>query len=346
MATKILIPRLSVNDDTVAIGEWLVKNGDHVEKGQDIVVFETTKETVEGQAEADGIIHIIVEQGEEKEVGFCIGMITSDDEMNVVSEEYIQETDTRKYTAKAKKLIEKYEIDVSILPTDRIIREKDVESLVKKPLMIRQYHTNDVFIYGGGGLAKVIIDILKQTCAYNLTGIVDTRYPKLGKIGTTNVLGNDEYLDELISNGITKAINAVNTTNATGTGKGRAYAYDKLKAKGFELPNLIHKTAFIEPTVTMGEGNLIMSGAMLGSDVVIGNDCVINVNAVVNHDCVISDTCHIASGAILAGGVTVGENTLIGQGCTIFQRVKIGNNVVIQNGCHVFKDVPDGTVVK
>lgn len=346
MATEILIPRLSVNDDMVTIGEWLVKNGERVKKGQDIVVFETTKETVEGQAEADGIIQIIVGQGEEKEVGFCIGMITSDGETNVVSEQHIQETDTRKYTEKAKALIEKYKIDVSTLPTNRIIKEKDVEGLIKKPFTIRQYHTNDVFIYGGGGLAKVIIDILKQTCAYNLTGIVDTTYPKLEKIGTTAVLGNDEYLDELIANGITKAINAVNPTNAIGSGKGRAYVYDKLKAKGFELPNLIHKTAFIEPTVTMGEGNLIFAGAMLGSDVVIGNDCVINASAVVNHDCIISDNCHIASGAILAGCVTVGENTLIGQGCTIFQRVKIGNNVIIQNGCNVFKDVPDGTIVK
>ena len=346
MATEILIPRLSVNDDTVTIGEWLVKNGEWVKKGQDIVVFETTKETVEGQAEADGIIHIIVGQGEEKEVGFCIGMITSNGEMNVVSDQHIREIDTRKYTAKEKTLIEKYGIDVSLLPMGRIIKEKDVESLIKKPFTIRQYHTNDVFIYGGGCLAKVIIDILKQTCAYNLTGIVDTTYPKLKKIGTTDVLGNDEYFDQLIANGITKAINAVNTTNATGMGKGRSYAYDKLKAKGFELPNLIHKTASIEPTVTMGEGNLILAGAILGSDVVIGNDCVINASAVVNHDCIISDTCHIASGAILAGGVTVGANTLIGQGCTVFQRVKIGNNVVIQNGCNVFKDVPDGTVVK
>lgn len=340
MLEKILIPRLGVNDDTVVIGEWLAKDGEYVKAGQSIVVYETTKETVEGKATTDGYLHILVQEDSEEEVGTEIAYISNDGtKVEGMKEEVSASVDNRKYTEKAKQLIEKYSIDVSKLPTDKIIREKDVEALIEKPFQIRETHTNELFIYGAGGFSRIVIDLLKQTCAYKLKGIVDMKYPDIEGFLGIDIIGNDEYLDKLYSDGITKVINAVGVP-------AREKVYEKLKEKGFELPNLIHKTAIIEPTVSMGEGNLILAGAMIGTEAIIGNDCVINAGAIVNHECVISDNCHIASGAILAGCVTVGENTLIGQGCTVYQRVHIGKNVIIQNGCHVFKDVPDGTVIK
>lgn len=339
MAEQVVVPRLGVNDDIVTIGEWLVKDGDWVSKGQDIVVYETTKETEEGQAAIDGYIHILVGQGEEKEVGTVIAQIDERQSSKDMQEDVQETADIRKYTKKAEALIAQYHIDVSGLPTDRIIREKDIACLIEKPYQIRETHTNELFIYGGGGFAHILADLLKQTCTYRLKGIVDMKYPELKEAAGTAVIGDDSCLDMLLKQGINKTINAVDFPY-------RSQVYEKLKAYGFELPNFVHRTAFIEPTVTMGEGNLIFAGAMVGSEAVIGNDCVINAGAVVNHECIISDNCHIASGAVLAGCVTVGENTLIGQGCTIYQRVRIGKNVVIQNGCHIFKNVPDGTVVR
>lgn len=339
MAEQILIPRLGVNDDVVTIGEWLVKDGEWVFKGQDIVVYETTKETAEGQATVDGYIHILVSQGEEKEVGAVIAQIDDSLAHKAAQMDVESTSDNRKYTKKAEALIKQYHIDVSGLPTDRIIREKDVECLIAKPYQIRETHTNEMFIYGGGGFSHILIDLLKQSCTYRLKGIVDMKYPELKEVAGIAVIGDDSYLDVLFNQGINKTVNAVDFPF-------RSQVYDKLKEKGFELLNLVHRTAMIEPTVTMGEGNLIFAGALVGSEAVLGNDCVINAGAIVNHECVISDNCHIASGAVLAGCVTVGENTLIGQGCTVYQRVTIGKNVVIQNGCHIFKNVPDGTIVK
>lgn len=339
MKEQIVIPRLGVNDDVVTIGEWLVKDGDWVSKGQDIVVYETTKETEEGQAPVDGYIQILVSQGEEKEVGAVVAQIVASMAHETAESDVEPVCDQRRYTKKAEALIAQYQIDVSGLPTDRIIREKDIEGLIAKPYQIRETHTNEMFIYGGGGFSRILIDLLKQTCTYRLKGIVDMKYPELKEVAGTAVIGDDSSLEMLLKQGINKTVNAVDFPY-------RSQVYEKLKQRGFELLNLVHRTAMIEPTVTMGEGNLIFAGAMVGSEAVIGNDCVINAGAIVNHECVISDNCHIASGAVLAGCVTVGENTLIGQGCTIYQRVTIGKNVVIQNGCHVFKNVPDGTVVR
>ncbi len=339
---EIKIPRLSVNDDIVILAEWLVEDGTFVHKDDDIVVYETTKETVEGKANQDGYIHIHVMEGAEKEVGTVIATITDTEKANEDLAEAPTESgilDDREYTNKAWELVKKYNVDVGQLPTDRIIREKDVTPFICKPYQITETHTNDLIIYGAGGFAHIIIDLLKQTCVYKLNGIVDMNYPDLMPVNNVDVIGDDNYLNALIKKGSNKVVNAVGLPLRTDV-------YKKLKKSGFELPNLVHRSAVIEPTVIMGEGNLIFAGAIVGSEVIIGNDCVINSGAIVNHECIISDNCHVASGAILAGCVTVGENTLIGQGATVYQRVSIGKNVIIQNGCHIFNDVPDGSIIR
>ena len=87
---------------------------------------------------------------------------------------------------------------------------------------------------------------------------------------------------------------------------------EKLKALGFMLPNVIHARAIIEPSCTIGEGNVILAGANIGSKTVIGNNCYINTKTMISHECVIDDGVRVAPGAILAGRIYVGKNTLIG----------------------------------
>ena len=227
-------------------------------------------------------------------------------------------------------------------PKDKLIKEKDILRLISKPYDIAETKSNKVLIYGGGGLAKVAIDILRKRKEYQLYGVIDSNYPDKKDVLGVPVIGNDAMLKELFNNGYNKAFNAIGLVN---NAHWRKPPYEKLKEIGFEFINVIHDTAAIEESVKMGEGNLVCAGAAIGSDTIIGNNCFINVGSIISHDCIISDNCHIASGAVLAGRVIVGENTLIGQGCTIYIGVKIGKNVVIQNGCHIFKNVPDGSVV-
>lgn len=340
MKIDIFIPRLSVNDDSVVLGEWLVNDNEYVENGQAVAVLETTKETMELNATESGYFHIIKSQGTEYLVGEKIAVITD----SLVSDnDTPKENKTeavRQLTNKAKKLIDTHHIDIELFPKDKIINSNDVkEHLYRNEYQIAKTTTNHLVIYGAGGFAHIIIDLLSQNCVYKNLGIIDMAFPKIKDVRGIAVLGDDKALADLKEKGINKIINAVDFPN-------RKLAYEKIKNNDLELPNLVHKSASIEPSVEMGEGNLIFANAMVGSEVHIGNNCVINAGTIINHECIISDHCHIASGAILAGCVSVGENTMIGQGVTIYQRVKIGRNVVIQNGCNIFSDVPDGAIIK
>lgn len=342
MDNIVVMPRLGVNDDFVTLAEWLVQDGQEIFKGQKIAIIETSKETNDIIAEKSGYIYLSCSSGDEIRVGNQVAAISDKPGSGGDSINREPGNEALKITEKAKKIIDQYHIDVSLLPKGKLIKEKDVLSFVPKSYEIADAKSNQILIYGGGGFGKIAIEIINQTPGIYAYGVIDRKYPEKKAALGVPVIGNDEALQKMYDKGYRSIINCVGFLNKA---HWRKPTYELLKRYGFLFPNIIHKTAAIEQTVRMGEGNLICAGAIIGSEAVIGNNCIINAGAIISHDCIISDNCHIASGATLAGTVTIGENTLIGQNCTIYSGVVIGKNVVIQNGCNVFKNVKDNEIV-
>jgi len=341
------VPRLDSNSDYVTITQWLVRSGDFVTQGEPIAVIETSKVTTELIAEGDGYIYMLVPEGTDVRVGQVVGFVSDTDENaanGIVSGQEREEGTELKMSRKAKELMVKYGIDRSLLPRDRIVRESDILRLVGQPYSISDTRSQDLLIYGGGGICKLIIDIVRKRGEYSICGIIDRRFPELKEVsGVPVIAGNGKNeLREVMRQGYVRIINSV---AFDGRMHGRKEPYVLLKELGFTFVNVIHDKAVVEPSIRMGEGNVIAAGAIVGSETWIGNNCIINAGAIVSHDCIISDHCHIASGAVLGGNVVVNENTLIGQGCTIFKNVRIGRNVVIKNGANVFSNVPDNEIV-
>ncbi|MDC0357801.1 acetyltransferase, partial [Oligoflexia bacterium] len=200
-----------------------------------------------------------------------------------------------------------------------------------------------VLVLGGGGHAKICIDILRHMQAGEIVGIVDPEFEVGSIVFDVPVLGGDDRLATLHQEGIKCAANGLGAIN---NHPKRQQVYNDLVSTGFTLPNLIHFVAAIEASAKFGHGNQIMANATVGSAVVVSNNCIINAGAIVSHDSVLKDNVHIAPGAIIGGNVTIGKNTLVGMGATIYLGVKIGRNVVINNGADVVKDIPDNTVVR
>lgn len=340
----IKMPRLGINDDYVVIGQWLVKNGDFVEEGQSIAVLETTKETSEMTAPSSGYIYIKANEDVDIAVEEEIAIIQEEKAAeNQQVEEVVEQVVMRKVTVKAQQLINQHNIDIALLPTDQIIREKDVMKLIKQPYTVSKSLSNQALIYGAGGGCKIVIDILNRGHNYKVHGIFDRQYPNIEPVLGIEVIGSNNMaeMEKVFEQGYRNIINSV---IFNGKKHGRKEPYEMLKSVGFNFINAIHQSAIIEATADIGEGNVIAAGAIIGSEATIGSNCFINAGSIISHDCIISDHCHIASGAILGGNVIVGENTLIGQGCTVYKDVKIGSNVVVVNGSHVFGNIPDNCI--
>ena len=112
------------------------------------------------------------------------------------------------------------------------------------------------------------------------------------------------------------------------------------------LTTLIHPQSVISRRVTIGQGTVIMAGAIINSDTKIGEGCIINTGASVDHDCSIGDFVHVSVGAHIAGSVTIENGTWIGAGATVSNNIEICSECLIGAGAVVVSNIKEkGTYI-
>src|SRR6185295_12262359 len=65
-----------VNDESVLLVQWLVKDGEKVEKGDSLVTIETSKATMDIEAPASGYVRFDIPKGTEVKVGGVLCYVT------------------------------------------------------------------------------------------------------------------------------------------------------------------------------------------------------------------------------------------------------------------------------
>ncbi len=185
-----------------------------------------------------------------------------------------------------------------------------------------------IYLYGAGGHAKVIVDILEMK-GTSIAGYFDDdptkkiwNYPGFSFPGSF----------DLLSDGLIVSI---------GNNIMRKKIVDAVTAKYFKV---IHPSAIISSHSAIGEGTVVMGGALINADTQIGKHCIINSNAVIDHECIIGDFVHVSPNATLCGNVEVGQLSHVGAGAVVIQGKKIGTNAVIGAGSVVITDIPDNVV--
>lgn len=349
-------PQINANEEEVEVVEVMVRSGDPVEKGQLLCVLESTKAAVELEAPHSGFVRKLqIESGDRVAVGDLICAITetADESVELPTQKPPPRRDGRfQVTRRASALIEQYGLDADEIGHQGILTEQDVLQFLQRDgrdlrspkdrpearsLRLEDSSRAAVVIYGAGGHARVIIDLIREGHRdLHIAGIVDDGRQRPDEVFGVPIVGDSNHLVELRERGVEMAALGVGavTHNAL-----RAELCERLRKLDFSLPNLIHPRATVEPSVRMGRGNQIFSGAVVSSNVELGDHTIVNSNAVISHDCRIGDHAHITPGALLAGGVEVGPRSVIGMGATVYLGVQIGGDVVIENGKNVLRDV-------
>ena len=198
-----------------------------------------------------------------------------------------------------------------------------------------------LYVLGGGGHAKVVIDSLVKNGSV-VSGVIDPRLKVGDQLLDILVVGGDELMSQLDPQ-LTLLANGV---GATANSRTNRKLYDLWSAHGFSFATVVHPTAIIANEVRLALGCQIMAGTVLQPHVTIGKCTVINTAASVDHDCEIGDYCFIAPMVNLCGGAKVGEGSFIGAGAVLLPGVKVGKNVLIAAGAVVNADVADGEYIK
>lgn len=189
-----------------------------------------------------------------------------------------------------------------------------------------------IIILGNGGHSKVIQDIISSLKNHKIIAILDEKYEceksENGIIhapfsSIKNLMGND-----------------VRTVIAIGDNSTRKKIVSKLKLRDEQYISIIHPSAIISESATIGNGTVVMPKSVINADAKIGSHCIINTGSIVEHDNMIGDYSHVSPNSTLTGNVTLCEGVHIGASVTLIPGIRVGEWSVIGAGSTVIQNIP------
>jgi sugar O-acyltransferase (sialic acid O-acetyltransferase NeuD family) len=110
------------------------------------------------------------------------------------------------------------------------------------------------------------------------------------------------------------------------------------------LPIIIHQTAWVSSSATLGAGTIVMAQASVGPLATTGRGALLNTAASLDHESQLGDFASLGPGAHTGGQVVIGARTMVGLNAGILQGISIGIDAVIGGQSLVRTDIPAGTV--
>ena len=93
--------------------------------------------------------------------------------------------------------------------------------------------------------------------------------------------------------------------------------FEKVRRDGYHVPALVHPTAIVHSSVSVGDGAIVMSGANVDVFSEIGALAVLWPGVIVSHDSRVGANSFLSPGSILCGFVTTGTGCFIGAGAVV-----------------------------
>lgn len=241
------------------------------------------------------------------------------------------------------------------------------KSSAASPPLPRSSRPGNIVVYGAGGHAKAVIDVVEKQGIFRILGVLDDRKPPGSGFYGYEVLGGMEWLHAQSSlrastqgegpyqpsqvaadlcaspheagplAGIIVAVGD-NWTRST------LAAYISEAFPHLPFVSAVHPSAQIAKGAIIGDGTVVMAGSIVGSDSVIGRHNVMYPLTSLDHDSATGDFVSFAPKSATGGGVKIGSCTAIAVGATVAHAISIGDHVVIGAGATVLSDIPSFTV--
>jgi len=203
--------------------------------------------------------------------------------------------------------------------------------------------TQPLAIIGAGGTARdtgdLVRDINRAAEQWRLVGFYDDDVAKQGQvIDGVPVLGPVALAAE------SPAFVVIGVARSRNAGVRRVLS-EKLGLPRDRYATLIHPTASVAASASIGAGSVLFQNVVVSAAVVIGDHVLVLQNTSIAHDAVIEDCATIAPGVLVSGSVRIGRSTYIGTGASIIEGATIGEGALVGIGSVVIRSVPPGQTV-
>jgi sugar O-acyltransferase (sialic acid O-acetyltransferase NeuD family) len=169
-----------------------------------------------------------------------------------------------------------------------------------------------LLIYGSKDFAATVTELASH-CGHEVAGMVDDYNTGPGIIGTFEAVIHTHPPSEY---GIAIAIGYSNIP-------ARWAAWQRIRSAGYHAPELIHPRAYVADSARIGEGAMVMAGAIVDVRTEIGDLTVVWPGACINHDSKIGANTFISPSATLCGFVQVGAHSFLGAGAVIVDHCQL-----------------------
>ena len=189
-----------------------------------------------------------------------------------------------------------------------------------------------ILVVGSAGHAKVVIDAVERAGRFEIAGLID-RWRRVGETTLGHaVLGSETDIPALaVAYGIRGAVIAIGDNFA----RLQVAAAIATLHPTIAFVSVVHPAAVIGRNVSIGDGAVVLAGAVVNPGASIGRHGLVNTRASLDHDSVMEDFASLGPGAVTGGHCRLGACTAVGIGACLAHRVEIGEHTVIGAGATV-----------
>ena len=378
------MPGVNANEDSAVLVRWMVDEGAPVKKGQFVCEIETTKSTVEVEAEADGFIVPIAPPGASQQVGAPIAVIKADlaaDHSALLAADGTPKGEAEKrWTKKAFIVARRLGIDIEALAKAKpgaTLTEADVLAAqsgvsdarasaapttdpidaIPTPAAAPSTPTAAPRAYLGLGQhfeRVLLIGGASGAGAIAVEAILRTAHQRPAGIIDTNPKTHGQIVHGVPVLGDRTAIPGLWRDGQfdgaiilfTDDIDDRAELFNALVADGVRMTNVIDPSVSIRTDVKMGVGNAIMANGFIAHSVEIGNNNFLASHNVIEHHSKVGDHNAFGPRCTACGRVTIGSYVRFGMHVGIEPYLTIGDRCIIASGTTLTSSVPASTIVK
>jgi sugar O-acyltransferase (sialic acid O-acetyltransferase NeuD family) len=200
-----------------------------------------------------------------------------------------------------------------------------------------------LLLLGASGLARETVELVRalndESPRWRFLGVLDDDPATHGRrLHDVEVIGPcesvDDHPDALVAACVASSADPSSRLALT----------SRLGLDRERYATLIHPSAIVPRSASIGAGSILHAGVVLTADVSVGAHVAIMPSVVLTHDDVIGNGVTFGAGVRVAGGVAVEDAAYLGAGALLRERITIGTGAVVGMGAVVTRSVPAGEV--
>jgi len=198
----------------------------------------------------------------------------------------------------------------------------------------------EIVIFGLGKFAVNLYHYIKYDSRYKVIGfIADEAHIKDKTLCGLNIISFEDFQSRTYANKAAVLIGV----GYSDLNRNREQIYRRLKEQNNAIVTYVHPMANVFSN-NIGEGSIIIAGAVIEPNTIIGKGVVIWSNTVIAHDTVLEDFVWVASGTVISGDCHIGKFTFIGVNATVSNFVTTGKMTFIGAGALIHKKTKERSV--